>query len=362
MSKLVILGYVLGDDIREESDYKENHREDLISFIENQKEPKLIFSLRKLLGFRVLELPAYQEYTVSLSEIDTETLKINGMQVIDKNYEYYAYIESVKGGISSIKNKVNGIFRLIKLGNIISTVKDENIDLALDKNGKLLYSFHFNVFDSSCSVYFNNKSDVRIAIKGNTDDSKIKCNYILGKIFYITLSKSHIVGYSNNYNNDYINFVGDRCGVVSSFYIPLVHNRKIDIDITELLSDVVTIANDYTKVHKSYFYKTTNDFIIPFDCEIVILDSDTLASNINIVFSKDIKMVVTSLSSYLLGCCNSWYFPKGTKANILWYSLERLFELRFGNNFRKDYKELTIMEWSKDLCLVDGINLKVYEY
>ena len=226
----------------------------------------------------------------------------------------------------------------------------------------MLYSFHFNVFDSSCSVYFNNKSDVRIAIKGNTDDSKIKCNYILGKIFYITLSKSHIVGYSNNYNNDYINFVGDRCGVVSSFYIPLVHNRKIDIDITELLSDVVTIANDYTKVHKSYFYKTTNDFIIPFDCEIVILDSDTLASNINIVFSKDIKMVVTSLSSYLLGCCNSWYFPKGTKANILWYSLERLFELRFGNNFRKDYKELTIMEWYKDLCLVDGINLKVYEY
>lgn len=362
MVKLVILGYVLGDDIREESNYKENYRKDLISFIENHKEPDLIFSLRKVLGFRVLELPAFQEYTVSLSEIDTETLKINGMQVMDKDYEYYAYIESVKGGISSVKNKVNGIFRLIKLGNIISTFKDENIDLALDKNGKLLYSFHFNVFDSSCTVYFNNKSDIRIEIKSNNDDSKIKCNYILGKIFYITLHKTHVVGYSNNYNNDYINFVGDRCGTISSFYIPLVHVRKIDIDITGLLSDVVTITNDYTRVHRSYFYNTTNDFIIPLDCEIVILDDDTLVSNINIVFSKGIKMVNTSASSFLLGCCNSWYFPKGTKANILWYNFKSLFELRFGSNFRKDYKELTIMEWYKDLCLTDGINLKVYEY
>ena len=361
MSKLVTLGYILGNDIREESNYKENHREDLISFIENHEEHKLIFSLRKVLGFRVLELPACQEYTVSLSEIDIETLKINGMQVIDKNYEYYAYIESVKGGISSVKNKVNGIFRLIKLGNIISTVKDENIDLALDKNGKLLYSFHFNVFDSSCSVYFNNKSDVRIEIKGNNDDSKIKCNYILGKTFYIKLSNTRIVGYSSTYNNDYTDFVGDRCGVINSFYIPLVHNRKIDFDMTELLSNVVTITNDYTKVHRSYFYKATNDFVIPLDCEIVVLDGNTLTSDINIVFSKDIKMVVTS-SNYLLGCCNSWYFPKGTKANILWYSLENLFKLRFGNDFRQEYKELTIMEWYKDLCSVDGTNLKVYEY
>ena len=361
MSKLVILGYVLGDDIREESNYKENHREDLISFIENQKEPKLIFSLRKLLGFRVLELPASQEYTVSLSEIDTETLKINGMQIIDKNYEYYAYIESVKGGVSSVKNKVNGIFRLIKLGNIISTVKDENIDLAMDKSGKLLYSFHFNVFDSSCSVYFNNRSDVRIEIKGNNDNSKIKCNYILGKTFYIKLFNTKIAGYCN-YNNDYIDFVGDKCGVINSFYVPLIHTRKIDFDMTELLSNVVTITNDYTKVHRSYFYKATNDFVIPFDCDIVVLDTNTLTSDINIVFSKDIKMVVTSASNYLLGCRNSWYFPKGTKANILWYSLENLFKLRFGNNFREDYKELSIMEWYKDLCSVDGANLKVYEY
>ena len=361
MSKLVILGYVLGDDIREESNYKENHREDLISFIESQKEPELIFSLRKVLGFRVLELPAFQEYTVSLSEIDIETLKINGMRVINKNYEYYAYIKAFNGGISLAKNKVNGIFNLIELGDILSFVKDETIDLAMDKSGKLLYSFHFNVFDSSCSVYFNNKSDVRIEIKGNNDDSKIKCNYILGKTFYIKLSNTKIAGYCNC-NNDYIDFVGDKCGVINSFYIPLVHNRKIDIDITELLSDVVTITNDYTRVHRSYFYNTTNDFIIPLDCEIVILDDDTLVSNINIVFSKDIKMVNTSASSFLLGCCNSWYFPKGTKANILWYSFKSLFKLRFGNNFREDYKELTIMEWYKDLCSVDGTNLKVYEY
>ena len=228
MSKLVILGYVLGDDIREESNYKENHREDLISFIENHKEPKLIFSLRKLLGFRVLELPAFQEYTVSLSEIDTETLKINGMQVIDRNYEYYAYIKAFNGGISLAKNKVNGIFNLIELGDILSFVKDESMDLAMDKNGKLLYSFHFNIFDSSCFtcvVYFNNKSDVRIEIKGNNDDSKIKCNYILGKTFYIKISNTKIAGYCNS-NNDYIDFVGDRCGVINSFYIPLVHCKK----------------------------------------------------------------------------------------------------------------------------------------